>query len=44
MTEPYGGTEEELNAEINIVAGLVNLHLMMTLQRGSASLRRRFLG
>ena len=23
MTEPYGGTEEELNAEINIVAGLV---------------------
>ena len=31
MTEPYGGTEEELNAEINIVAGLVNLHLMMTL-------------
>ena len=44
MTEPYGGTEEELNAEINIVAGLVNLHLMMTLQRGSASLRKRFLG
>ena len=44
MTEPYGGTEEELNAEINIVSGLVNLHLMMTLQRGSASLRRRFLG
>ena len=44
MTEPYGGTEEELNAEINIVAGLVNLHLMMTLQRGSASLRRRFFG
>ena len=44
MTEPYGGTEEELNAEINIVAGLVNLHLMMTLQRGSANLRKRFLG
>ena len=44
MTEPYGGTEEELNAEINIVAGLVNLHLTMTLQRGSASLRKRFLG
>ena len=33
MTEPYGGTEDELNAELNIVAGLVNLHLMMTLQR-----------
>ena len=44
MTEPYGGTEEELNAEINIVSGLVNLHLMMTLQRGSASLCKRFLG
>ena len=44
MTEPYGGTEEELNAEINIVAGLVNLHLMMTLQRGNSNLRKRFLG
>ena len=44
MTEPYGGTEEELNAEINIVAGLVNLHLMMTLQRGNSNLRKRFIG
>ncbi len=44
MTEPYGGTEEELNAEINIVSGLVNLHLIMTLQRGSSNLRKRFLG
>ena len=24
MTEPYGGTEDELNAELNVVAGLVN--------------------
>ena len=44
MTEPYGGTEDELNAELNIVAGLVNLHLMMTLQRGSHKMRKRFLG
>ena len=44
MTEPYGGTEDELNAELNIVAGLVNLHLMMTLQRGSHTMRKRFLG
>ena len=44
ITEPYGGTEDELNAELNIVAGLVNLHLMMTLQRGSHKMRKRFLG
>ena len=44
MTEPYGGTEDELNAELNIVAGLVNLHLMMTLQRGNHKMRKRFLG
>ena len=35
MTEPYGSMEDELNAELNIVADLVNLHLMMTLQRQS---------
>ena len=44
MTEPYGGTEDELNCEMNVVAGLVNLHLMKTLHRGSPKLRRRFLG
>ena len=44
MTEMYGGTEDELNAELNIVAGLVNLHLMMTLQSGSHKMRKRFLG
>ena len=44
MTEPYGGTEDELNCEMNVVAGLVNLHLMKTLRRGSPRLRRRFLG
>ena len=44
MTEPYGGTEDELNCEMNVVAGLVNLHLMKTLHRGSPRLRRRFLG
>ena len=44
MTEPYGGTENELNCEMNVVAGLVNLHLMKTLHRGSPKLRRRFLG
>ena len=44
MTEPYGGTEDELNCEMNVVAGLVNLHLMKTLHRGSHKLRRRFLG
>ena len=44
MTEPYGGTEDELNCEMNVVAGLVNLHLMKTLHRGNPRLRRRFLG
>ena len=44
MTEPYGSTEDELNAELNIVAGPVNLHLMMTLQRGSHKMCKRFLG
>ena len=44
MTEPYSGTEDELNCEMNVVAGLVNLHLMKTLHRGSPKLRRRFLG
>ena len=39
-----GGTEDELNCEMNVVAGLVNLHLMKTLHRGSPKLRRRFLG
>ena len=33
MTEPYGSMEDDLNAELNIVAGFVNLHLMMTPQR-----------
>ena len=44
MTEPYSGTENELDAELNIVAGLVNLHLVMTLQRGSSKTRQRFFG
>ncbi len=75
MTEPYGSTEDELNAELSIVAGLVKLHsirtknsdkfskkllllvektvrifnhitmhLMMTLQRGSHKMRKRFIG
>ena len=44
MTEPYGGTEDGLNDELNIVAGIVNLPLMMTLQRGSHKMRKRFLG
>ena len=44
MIEPYGGTEDEINAELNIVAGLANLHLMMTLQRGSHKMRKRFIG
>ena len=35
MTEPHGSTEDELDDELNIVAGIVNLHLMMTLQRQS---------
>ena len=43
MTEPYGGTEDELNVKVNIIAGLVNLHLMMTLQRSSYKMRKRFL-
>ena len=43
MTELYGGTEDMLNAKLNIVAGFVNLHLMMTLQRGSRKMRKRFL-
>ena len=44
MTESYGGTEDDLNDELNIVAGLVNLPLMMTLQRGSHKMRKRFIG
>ena len=43
MTELYGGTEDELNVKVNIIAGLVNLHLMMTLQRSSYKMRKRFL-
>ena len=44
MAEPYDGTGDDLNAEMNIVAGLVNLHLMMTLQRGSHKMHKRLLG
>ena len=44
MAESHGGTEDELNCEMNIVAGLVNLHLMKTLHRESSELRTRFLG
>ncbi len=44
MSDPYEGTEDELNCEMNIVAGLVNLHLMMTLRRGSPRMRKRFCG
>ncbi len=44
MSDPYDGTEDELNYEMNIVAGLVNLHLMMTLRRGSTKMRKRFCG
>ena len=43
-TEPYGGTEDELNCELNVVTGLVNLHMMKALHRGSPKLRRRLLG
>ena len=40
----HGGTEDELNCEMNVVACLVNLHLMKALHRESPELRRRFLG
>ena len=44
MTEPYGGTEDELNCEMNVVAGLVNLHLMKTLHRGSPKSTQKISG
>ena len=44
MAESHGGTEDELNCEMGVVAGLVSLHLMETLHRESPVLRRRFLG
>ena len=44
ISDPYDGTEDELNYEMNIVARLVNLHLMMTLRRGSPRMRKRFCG
>ena len=34
MSDPYDGTEDELNYEMNIVASLLNSHLMITLHRG----------
>ena len=44
MSEPRDGTEDDLNYEMNVVAGLVNLHLMMTLHRRNPKMRKRFCG
>lgn len=44
MRESYEGTEDELNCKMNVASGLVNRHLMMTLQRSSTSLHKIFLG
>ena len=44
MSDPCDGTEDDLNYEMNVVAGLVNLDLMMTLHRRSPKMRKRFCG